>query len=127
MVKNKKFYPDNVMFGAILLVLGTAMVFATAISAPIPAAARPPQEGEIICDIGSDGDEPDDVFVNGVRGHEATNDNGEHSGCMGQVSNPPTSGGARVDEIEDGDLRCHGVATPSGQGNFVCNTNENRK
>jgi hypothetical protein len=83
----------------------------------VPAAA---------CNIGSENGEPDDVFVNG-EGHGTTNDNGRHITCHGTPDNPPTSGGARVDKVDGADSRCTGVATPSGQGNFVCNTNNNRK
>ena len=116
----KKFYMKNVMFGAILLVLGTAMVLGTTISAPVPAAAaRPPTEDG--CNADLEGEPP--VIVNNGKFHGTTNDNGRHVGCHGQAENPPTSGGATVIKTEN----CKAVATPSGNGNLVCNTNDNRQ
>jgi hypothetical protein len=88
-----------------------------------PAAAQPPTDDDG-CDIG--GSEPGDVFVFGEP-HGTTNDNGRHITCHGEPSPIPTSGGAIVYEDKDGDTRCHGVSTPSGQGQVTCNTNFNRK
>jgi hypothetical protein len=119
----KKFYMKNVMFGAILLVLGTAMVLGTTISAPVPAAAaRPPTEPGCNADLEGDRSGPP-VIVNEGKHHQTTNENGHHNGCHGQAENPPTSGGANV--IKQGD--CTGVATPSGNGNIVCNRNDNNR
>ena len=105
------------------LAIGLAAVVPTLIET-VPAAARPAQEHG--CNIGSENGEPDDVFVDFGKLHQTTNENGTHYGCHGQAVNPPTSGGARVDKVDGGDTRCTGVATPSGEGNFVCNTNNNR-
>jgi hypothetical protein len=118
MLKDRKFYIKNVMFGAILLVLGTAMVFATAISAPIPAAAaRPPVDQG--CNLEAFGEEGPVIVTEGMY-HESINDNAENYGCHGQSGSQPISGGARVVKDED----CTSVATPSGNANSVCNTKQ---
>jgi hypothetical protein len=121
LIKNKKFYIDNVMFGAIALLLTTA-VFATTLSAPVPAAAaRPPNENGCNADLEGDRSGPP-VIVDEGKHRQTINENGEHHSCHGVVLfNAPTSGGANV--IKQGD--CTGVATPSGNGNIICNTNDN--
>lgn len=102
------------IIGAITLILTTTIVFSTTIPVPVQA-----------CNIGDD-DSQSGVYVNG-KPHGATNDNGRHLICTGEAEFPPSSGGARVvkevntdNDPDTGDQKCHGVATPSGKGQFGC-------